>query len=202
MLVLAGTAVGGAFTKRGTVTRVIDGDTLDARLASGRTTRVRLIGIDAPESGECYGARARGKARELALGSRVVLVGDPTQATRDRYGRLLAYVWLPGGRDLGRRLLVGGFAEVYVFQTAFRRLGVYERAEAAAKSAGRGLWSACAAPPPPSPPAACDPSYPSVCIPSPPPDLDCGEIPYTNFTVGGNDPHGFDGDGDGVGCET
>jgi hypothetical protein len=55
----------------------------------------------------------------------------------------------------------------------------------------------------PAPPAAkCDPSYPGVCIPPPPPDLDCGDVPYTNFTVVGSDPHGFDGDGDGVGCES
>jgi hypothetical protein len=50
--------------------------------------------------------------------------------------------------------------------------------------------------------ANCDPAYPTVCIPSPPPDLDCGDIPYTNFTVLPPDPHGFDGDHDGVGCET
>jgi len=51
-------------------------------------------------------------------------------------------------------------------------------------------------------PSRCDPSYPTVCIPSPPPDLDCGDIPHTNFTVRPPDPHRFDGDGDGVGCET
>jgi hypothetical protein len=48
----------------------------------------------------------------------------------------------------------------------------------------------------------CDPSYPTVCIPSPPPDLDCGDIAYSNFQVVGADPHGFDGDNDGIGCET
>jgi hypothetical protein len=48
----------------------------------------------------------------------------------------------------------------------------------------------------------CHASYPGVCIPPPPPDLDCPDVPYTNFTVVGSDPHGFDGDGDGVGCET
>ena len=47
----------------------------------------------------------------------------------------------------------------------------------------------------------CDPSYPTVCIPPPPPDLDCGDIPYRNFTVLPPDPHRFDGDGDGIGCE-
>lgn len=71
-----------------------------------------------------------------------------------------------------------------------------------------------ATPPPPAPPPTpapapvvrqqsnCDPSYPSVCIPSPPPDLDCGEIPYRRFSVAGSDPHRFDGDHDGVGCES
>jgi len=49
---------------------------------------------------------------------------------------------------------------------------------------------------------SCDPSYPDVCIPPYPPDLDCGEIGYSNFRVVGNDPHGFDGDKDGIGCES
>jgi len=49
----------------------------------------------------------------------------------------------------------------------------------------------------------CDPSYPTVCIPPPPPDLNCPDIPYRNFVVRPPDPHGFDGnDNDGVGCES
>jgi uncharacterized repeat protein (TIGR01451 family) len=48
----------------------------------------------------------------------------------------------------------------------------------------------------------CHPSYPDVCIPPPPPDLDCDDVPHTNFRVRGSDPHGFDGDNDGRGCET
>src|SRR5690606_30803807 len=51
-------------------------------------------------------------------------------------------------------------------------------------------------------PGDCDPSYPDVCIAPPPPDLDCGDIPYTRFRVIGSDPHRFDGDGDGIGCES
>jgi hypothetical protein len=47
----------------------------------------------------------------------------------------------------------------------------------------------------------CDPSYPDVCIAPPPPDCDCPDIPYTNFRVVGADPHNFDADGDGLGCE-
>ncbi len=51
-------------------------------------------------------------------------------------------------------------------------------------------------------PAICDPSYPTVCIPPPPPDLDCGDIPYRYFTVLPPDPHWFDRDNDGIGCES
>ena len=47
----------------------------------------------------------------------------------------------------------------------------------------------------------CDPAYPTVCIPSPPPDLNCADIPYRDFVVRSPDPHGFDGDNDGSGCE-
>jgi hypothetical protein len=62
-------------------------------------------------------------------------------------------------------------------------------------------------PPPPKPPAKprnnCDPSYPGVCIPPAPPDLDCGDISHRRFTVLAPDPHGFDGrDNDGIGCES
>jgi len=48
----------------------------------------------------------------------------------------------------------------------------------------------------------CDPSYPDVCIPPWPPDLNCGDISYRNFYVLPDDPHGFDGDKDGIGCES
>ena len=49
---------------------------------------------------------------------------------------------------------------------------------------------------------SCDPSYPDVCIAPYPPDLDCGEIEYSDFRVVGSDRHGFDRDSDGIGCES
>jgi hypothetical protein len=52
------------------------------------------------------------------------------------------------------------------------------------------------------PTQVCDESYPDVCIAPYPPDLDCGEIEYANFRVVGSDPHGFDRDNDGIGCES
>ena len=193
----------GRFVLRATVTSVVDGDTVRVRLASGRGERVRLIGIDTPETGDCLSRQATAAARRLAHGQDVTLIGDGTQATRDRYGRLLAYVWLPGGRDLGFRMISQGLARVYVYDRPFARLGAYRRAEQIGRQRSTNVWRGCrpqrTAPPPAR--GNCDPSYPTVCIPPYPPDLDCDEIPYSNFTVRGSDPHGFDGDGDGVGCE-
>jgi len=64
---------------------------------------------------------------------------------------------------------------------------------------GRSIKLVVAAPEP----NPCDPSYPDVCIPPPPPDLDCPQVGYVNIRVIGSDPHGFDGyDNDGVGCES
>jgi micrococcal nuclease len=191
----------GRFTLRGTVSYVVDGDTLQVALDNGRGERVRLIGVDTPERGRCFAATATRTARALADDRRVLLKGDATQATRDRYGRLLAYVWINGARDLGFQLLARGVAKVYVYDRPFQRLGAYRRAESIGRRLSSSVWRGCNAPPPPPTRRGCDPSYPTVCIPPPPPDLDCDDVPYSNFTVRGNDPHGFDGDGDGVGCE-
>lgn len=56
--------------------------------------------------------------------------------------------------------------------------------------------------PAPAPRSNCDASYPDVCIPPPPPDLDCGDISHRRFRVRPPDPHGFDREGDGIGCES
>jgi micrococcal nuclease len=185
----------------GTVTRVVDGDTLDVRLTGGRTERVRLIGVDTPELGACWAGEATARARLLAQGKAVSLRGDSTQDARDRYGRLLAYVGLPQARDLGRELVAGGFARVYVYDRPFARLGAYRAAEGAGKRAARSLWKCGVAARAKPTAARCDPSYPDFCIPSSPPDLDCADI-GRSFTVRGADPHRFDREGDGVGCES
>ena len=201
----------GVFTYRGTVTHIVDGDTLDVRLTSGKTERIRLIGIDTPERGVCYFSQATTRARQLAMSKQVVLRGDATQDTRDRYGRLLAYVWLPGGKDLGYQLIAGGFAKVYVYRNPFERLSAYRNAGAGAKSATAGQWKACAAPPVPVPVAPktptpsvsnCHPSY-SPCVPIVG-DLDCADIRALGVApvrVLGSDPYRLDGDNDGLGCE-
>jgi micrococcal nuclease len=216
------------FSLRGKVTRVVDGDTIHVRVGK-KTEKVRLLGIDAPESGGCYSGQATLQLRRLVLNKTVRLQGDRTQAKRDRFKRLLAYVHLPNGKDAEVELLRGGFVTVYVYNNRpFARLALYEEAEDFAATSKAGAWALCHAAgtttttttstttattvttalpilppaPEPSPPATCDASYPTVCIRPPPPDLDCKDVPYKNFRVLQPDPHRFDGNRDGFGCES
>ena len=142
----------------------------------------------------------------IMRGQPVTLTLDPQAGERGSFGRLLAYVEF-AGEDINAALVELGFARVYTEDTASRELD-YLQLESAARSQRKGLWGSVrarlAAPLPTTPqatPPSCDPSYPTVCIPPRPPDVDCDEIPHRNFTVLPPDPHRFDGDKDGVGCE-
>jgi micrococcal nuclease len=139
-----GTSSGG-FQLHGTVTYVVDGDTVHVQVAGGREERVRLIGIDTPEVGQCDAAAATALARRAAEGRAATLVGDPTQATRDRYGRLLAYVWVAGRGDLGYQQLLHGLARVYIYDRPFQRLTVYRRAARIGSSRPDSIQHACGA---------------------------------------------------------
>jgi micrococcal nuclease len=147
-LALGGRAVL-AKPRDGTVTRVVDGDTLHVRV-HGQDETVRLLGIDTPELHrpgtpvEC-GARAAARAMEaLADGARVKLYADPSQDRRDRYGRLLAYAVTTGGVDLGEAMVRRGWAKVYVYEEhPFQRVARYRAAAAAARAARRGVDARC-----------------------------------------------------------
>jgi micrococcal nuclease len=133
-----------------TVVRPVDGDTLVAR-AGERTFYVRLLGIDTPETHrpgtpvECGGPQASANMERLApVGARIRLETDPTQDRVDRYGRLLAYVWLADGRLVETVQLESGWANTYVY--AGRPVELFPRLLAAfrdASAAQRGVWSAC-----------------------------------------------------------
>lgn len=123
------------------VLRVVDGDTVHV-LVEGRDETVRLIGINAPETDQCWGSEATQAAARLLDGATVTLVADPTQADRDRYGRLLRYVVLPDGTDVGRRLVENGDADERTYDGAYARQQDYRAADAAAAAGGRGLESA------------------------------------------------------------
>lgn len=144
------TPTGGTATvlrQRGKIVKVVDGDTVDVRLASNNVVkRVRMIGIDTPESGRCGYVRATRNLKGLAaVGTSVTLVSDPSQALRDRYGRLLRYVMRNrDGRDLNKAQIGGGMARVYVYNNnPFRRTASYRDAQYSARTHDRGLWATC-----------------------------------------------------------
>ena len=134
------------------VVRVADGDTLTVLTSRGHE-RVRVLGIDAPESSstrygrpDCVGRAATTELRRLvARGTRVRLTTDPGSGdVRDRHGRYLAYVDTRDGRDVGRAQLAAGMAIVYRYDgRRFSRLAGYQRTERVARARRRGAWSAC-----------------------------------------------------------
>jgi micrococcal nuclease len=140
------------------VTRVVDGDTIDVRFPDGEEATVRLVGIDSPEvhtdsePGEYEGVpdsregrrclRRAGQNASTYLSARldgrdVTLAFDPRTDRRGGYDRLLAYVYLDG-RNLNHELVARGHARVYVTDFTFRN--AFETTESAARSASSGLW--------------------------------------------------------------
>ena len=125
------------------MTHVVDGDTVDAQLTDGRVVRVRLIGIDAPETGDCARDQATGYMEQLILGRNVTLVSDPTQDAVDQFGRSLFYVDRDDALDVGQEMIRAGWAEVFVFDRPFQRLSPYRAAESSAEGDGAGAWRDC-----------------------------------------------------------
>ncbi|MBI2710634.1 MAG: thermonuclease family protein [Actinobacteria bacterium] len=134
----------------GIVVRVVDGDTVDVRLARGQE-RVRLLGVDTPETVkpgtpvQCWGPEASRHTKALLpAGTRVRLVRDAE--VRDRYGRLLAYVWRSrDDRFVNADLVAGGWARVLSIEPNTAYASAFAAAAAKARAEGRGLWGACPA---------------------------------------------------------
>ena len=217
LLVLAVLALAGAANAKEAprIASGEDGDTVT--LVDG--TRVRLVQIDTPElgTGECYSrAGANALRRLVPPGANVGLERDPALDSVDRYGRLLRYL-RRGATNVNVELVRQGAATVWFYHGERGRYAAQLLAAARdARAHRRGLWGACntvwdpLAPATTAPRGAaavspgsgrCDASYPTVCIPSPPPDLDCADVSAQRFRVIPPDPHRFDGDGDGIGCE-
>lgn len=140
-----GTARSGGGSPTVRVVAVVDGDTVDVAWA-GRRERVRLLGVDTPETVDpdrpvgCYGPEAAAFTQERLQGRTVRLRFD--RERRDRFGRLLAYVDV-GGRRFNDDLLAGGYARLLVIPPNGRHARVMLDRELEARSAGRGLWGAC-----------------------------------------------------------
>lgn len=134
----------------GTVTRVIDGDTLDVQYKDGTTRRIRLLGIDTPEiastvtRAECFGKNASDYTRQLLIGRTVGLDGDPSQDDVDRFNRQLRYVWLDD-RMVNYLLVREGYAREYTFRVPYRYQALFREAQRQALAARAGMWQACPA---------------------------------------------------------
>ena len=129
------------------VNQFIDGDTIAVDM-NGTVETVRMIGVDTPETHrpntpvQCYGPQAADYTKSLIGKNRVRLQADPLDTNRDRYGRLLRYVYLPDGRMVEEELIRHGYGFAYT-QFPFLKSVEFKMAESDAKYGGRGLWSAC-----------------------------------------------------------
>lgn len=129
------------------VSRVVDGDTIVVKNASGREQKVRLIGINTPETVdprknvECFGKEASAKTEAMLLGKIVRIEQDDTQGKYDKYGRLLVYVFLENG-ELFNRLLIGeGYAYEYTYKLPYMYQKEFKEAEVIARQEEKGLWA-------------------------------------------------------------
>jgi micrococcal nuclease len=185
---------------------------------------------------ECYGTEATAFLEGLLpSGSALYLETDVSE--RDRFGRLLRYVWLDRGDEVylvNEAMVRAGYAAQSTFPPDVKYEERIQEAARFAREHGYGLWSACETdadgdtnelgdvetePVPgerssltPAPRqtevvggVGCDPAYPDLCVPPPPPDLDCRYVydqGFRHITVLPPDPHNLDGNHDGVACES
>jgi micrococcal nuclease len=197
-----------------TVVSVGDGDTLRVRNQQGQPVTIRLGCIDAPELKQNpWGQQSRTRLGQL------LPVGQSVQVRsieRDKYKRLVAEVFI-NNRSVNLTMVQEGQAVVYrqYLKGCDSTKEQFLQAEADAKQQKLGFWNQSQ----PTMPwdfrrgkkltsttrspqqQQCDSSYPDFCIPPNAADLDCRDIPYRRFRVNQPDPHGFDRDRDGIGCE-
>jgi micrococcal nuclease len=129
------------------VLRVVDGDTIDIRDDIRGRLRIRILGIDTPETKKpgytigCWGPQATQFAVDNLLEQRVAFVTDPTQDANDRYGRTLAYLVKGDGWNYSVEAARAGTAHSYVYDNnPVQKYAEIAAAEQEAKAAGRGLW--------------------------------------------------------------
>ena len=215
------------------VLAVVDGDTIDIKTATGKD-RVRLIGIDTPETVDpdkpvqCFGPEASNKLKSLISGKQIKLEADSSQDNRDKYNRLLRYVFLDG-KSINLQMVSNGYAREYTYRTAYKYQAEFKQAETDAKAAELGLWAdnACPTSTPSStsggtadPPASPAPSGASISGPlvigGQTIDFsanlyNCGDFSTQEeaqqvldygLQLTGKDIHGLDGDKDGIACES
>ena len=186
-----------------TVTQIVDGDTIYTT-----SYKIRLSLTNTPESNELGFATATTFTSRMCPVGSTILIDQDDRQPYDQYGRLLANVYC-GGESLNSALLYNDYANILTQYCSTSEFS----SERWAQDFGCGSSSKSTYPQSSqttnpstsqsqSSTSNCDPSYPDFCIPSSPPDLDCKDIPQKRFTVLQPDPHGFDRDNDGIGCES
>jgi len=128
------------------VTRVVDGDTIEVRFPDGRSEKVRYIGMNTPEvygGTECFGKKASAYNKALVSDKTVWLEMDVEK--RDKYSRLLAYVYLdPNGDAMVNAILVAqGYAQMATYPPNVKYVDLFRKLQRGAREDARGLWSEC-----------------------------------------------------------
>jgi micrococcal nuclease len=131
------------------VTRYVDGDTIVVHI-NGTDETIRFIGIDTPETHkpntpvQCYGPAAAAHTQSVikAAGGKVRLASDSLGTNRDRYNRLLRYVYLPDGTDVNKLNIEQGYAFYYPY-FPFSKKAEFASAQKSAQASKKGLWGAC-----------------------------------------------------------
>jgi micrococcal nuclease len=198
----------------GTVISVRDGDTIKANFGSKKVT-IRLACIDAPEMKQTpWGKQSADRLKQLLpVGQSIKL----RTVAIDKYKRTVGEIYI-GNTSINLTMVQEGQAVIYkeYLSGCIDTKDKFLELENIAKTKKLGFWNqvkpvmpwdfrkskkAVSTPVKQSTQKQCDPSYPDFCLPPNSPDLDCGDIPYRRFTVKQPDPHGFDRDNDGIGCE-
>lgn len=129
------------------VNHFVDGDTIAVNM-NGKVETVRFVGIDTPETHkpntpvQCYGPAAAAFTKNTIGRNRVRLVSDSLSTDRDRYDRLLRYVYLPDGTLVNEKLVQNGYAFYYPY-FPFSKSKAFEADQKAAMAASKGVWGNC-----------------------------------------------------------
>lgn len=129
------------------VTEFVDGDTIAINM-NGHSEKVRFIGVDTPETHkpntpvQCYGPEASAFTKKSIGINKVRLVSDSQTTDRDRYDRLLRYVYLADGTNLNNKIIAGGYGFYYPY-FPFTKYEEFKSAQSKAMEAKKGIWSNC-----------------------------------------------------------
>lgn len=135
------------------VVKIVDGDTIAISI-NGKSETVRLIGIDTPETVDtrvevqCFGKESANKMKSLLSGRKVYFEIDEGEGERDKYKRLLAYIFRDDGLFINKHMIAEGYAYEYTYDTDYKYQDAFKNAEVSAKAAQKGLWKPNACPTP------------------------------------------------------